>query len=178
MTKKIFFITITFIISWLMASCEKWPKDDALTLEKRICTDNSLRFDGYYYEMNAVSNSFSETYFLYRDGTILSFCGTPDNKPPFTFIEDLILSGEFSYKNSKSLWGVFQIKDTSIIINRWFPGNGGLRAALLQGVILNDSTFKIISTTETTTGTVHHNNDLFHFHAFSPKPDSTNVFIP
>ena len=33
-------------MSLLMADCEKWPKDDALTLEKRICTDNSLRFDG------------------------------------------------------------------------------------------------------------------------------------
>ena len=163
-----------------IGGCGKWQRDDELTLVKTPYVGEELRTDGYYYLMNSQNNTFIDTYFFYKDGTTLSCGGTPEGEPPFGFIEELLNDTSFnnSIKKTKAGWGVFKIKDNTIAFERWYAREGGLPAGLSEGFVLNDTTFQITSLTRVKTGEVHDKNDLYHFHAFSPKPDSTNNVIP
>ncbi len=169
---------MTAVAILLFGGCDKLFKDDELTMTKTPYTGNELRIDGYYYQMSSVDGSFDDTYFLYRDGIVLSCGGTPLEESPFDFMERLLNGQNVTYQKEKSGWGVFNIQDSTIAIERWYPLEGGLPAGLSEGVILNDTTFLITSLTRMKTGEVYERNDLYHFHAFSPKPDSTNTFIP
>jgi len=78
------------------------------------------------------------------------------------------------YKKNKYVWGVFFIEDNTIRINQLsqdYPHRGFVQ----EGIILNDTTFKI---TKFSSGDkVREKDDVYHFREFSPKPDSTNVYI-
>lgn len=173
-------LVLAFLFLVLMGGCGKCQKDDELTLVKTPYHGDDIRLDGYYYLMSSTSNSFNDTYFFYRDGTVLSCRGTPVGESPFLFMERLLKDPNISndLQKYKSGWGVFRIEDNNIAIDRWYAQEGILPAGLLEGIVLNDTTFQITSLTRVKTGEVREKNDLYHFRAFSPKPDSTNVFIP
>ena len=46
-----------------------------------------------------------------------------------------------------------------------------------KGEIQNDSTFLITKSIRSKTGEEKELNEIYHFKQFSPKPDSTNVFV-
>ena len=75
-------------------------------------------------------------------------------------------------------YGVFQITGDSIMIEKWVLLPGRRRVLLLSGNILNDTTFILTRSENSNTGNVFQMDKLFHFHALSHKPDSTNNFIP
>ena len=175
------FVTALMVVLFF-GSCKKWFKDEELTLPKTPYLGNELRFDGYYYLMNPVCNAFQDTYFFYRDGTVLSCGGSNVEDSLFGYkdekIRDIISHGY--HQNHKSGWGVFIMEGDSIAIERWWfaTESPGLPVYLLKGVVLNDTTFHITSSTWPKTGHVSEKDDVYHFHTFSPKPDSTNIFIP
>ncbi|MDR2916032.1 MAG: hypothetical protein LBV74_14605 [Tannerella sp.] len=156
--------------------------DDRLTLEKVNYSGNKLRIDGYYYEnFDSRNNPYISVFFLYENGIILY--GS-------SFSVDQIIKQEERYRNGfhasnaakfKYYWGVFQINGDKIKYEKWVPVEGPLFTVTYEGVILNDTTFVINKNYITKEGKKKEPGEIYweyHFKQFSPKPDSTNRFIP
>ena len=88
---------------------------------------------------------------------------------------------KFSKKSfqKKHDWGTFQINKDSIVFERWYPAEVS-KSYYRSGKILNDTTFVITESYRLRNGKKkewREKNEVYHFKAFSPKPDSTNRFI-
>jgi hypothetical protein len=89
---------------------------------------------------------------------------------------------QLTQTTSKYNYGRFLIENDNIKFERWYPGSPPLPAYIRSGTILNDTTFVITeiyrmkngNKTEVETG----RNEIYHFKQFSPKPDSTNRYVP
>lgn len=166
-----------FILVGSFSSCSKWHDDEKLTLPKQPYLGNELRTDGYYYQTGEKAIIVA---FLYKDGTMILAGSIPAQE--IQQREEMFKSGEFyeHIKNNKTCWCVYRIEDRNIKTNYWVSPRP-FRCYFQEGAILNDTTFVIqryykmengekIEETET--------NRTYHFRQFSPKPDSTNMFIP
>lgn len=153
----------------VILSCCKTAEE--LTLERMNYTGNELRIDGYYYhQLNDVIHSFV----LFNNGTYLSL-GYNDNLGSLFDLDEIIKNENIiaDLKEKQWFWGVFKVSNNNILIDRWLPGNGGpYPVELLEGDILNDETIMITGFRQTDV------EDEFKFRHLSPKPDSTNMFIP
>ena len=162
-----------------MESCGKWFKDENLNLEKLPYDGKELRLDGYYYFLQ--DGRIYSTYFFYKNGVIINGeAADPNASDPIAFMDSVFHTESFSdqIKEIKTGWGVFQIQNDCIVFERWLISEGGHPIGRFSGNILNDTTFIITKRENPYSGNVYQENNLYHFHAFSPKPDSTNVFIP
>jgi len=174
-TIKIIFIATILFLS--MNQCEKYNKDDELSIKRTDYTGNQLRIDGYYYR---TWEDMMYTMFFYQNGIIL-YGGA--------FSQSEIVEREIRYKNGtfynhvngiKYLWGTFKIEGNKISFERWQPTQPYLRSYVETGKILNDTTFIITELYRMQNGektNVKEVNEIYHFKQFSPKPDSTNSFI-
>ena len=177
-------MTVLKLISLCLffTSCAKLGilQDDELSLQRQDYTGNQLRVDGYYfYEYANGSIEYVSVYFLYRNAIILyGFSGLLSELPE---LEESYRNGTF-YKHVKSVkfhWGVHQIEDSKIAFEGWY-GERPYRVYGQEGVILNDTTFVITESYRLRNGKkkeLEKINEVYHFKAFSPKPDSTNSFI-
>jgi len=170
--KRIYlFISILIIIS---CSCDKLFPDDKLSLQRTDYTGNDLRMNGYYYTY--YNPNSTNVYFMYRNGIILRVSSFSTQN--LDEIEKEMVSDYKYLYDTKSLWGIFVIDGVKIQYERWVSSTGsGLRAALSSGYIENDTTFHITETYFNSTGETRQGNEVYHFKQFSPKPDSTNVYI-
>jgi len=162
-----------------IGGCGKWYKDEELVLEKQPYTGNALRLDGYYY--NRLDNGrILDTYFFYRDGTLLYGIETDSLDNDLDKYDVWFTDKEFLdfIKKHKYRWGLFQIHGNSMYFERWVDSDGGYPVGRFVCNILNDTTFFISTLEYPHSGEAYPQNHLFHFHAFSPKPDSTNIFVP
>jgi len=156
------------------------PIEDKLTLTKQVYSGCQLRIDGYYYY--SADNKLYDTYFLYRDGLIINGGGSSSLTPFESFEKEFSSSYTNEYlSNSKYAWGLFNIQGDSILIERWYPSSGGpLPVYMRMGKVLNDTTFVITESYRMKKGKkteVDSESETYHFRQFSPKPDSTNIFI-
>jgi hypothetical protein len=164
-----------FFIFVFCFGCYK-PKDDALSMQRRIYTGNELRTNGYYYR-NEVNPERIVVLLLYQNG-IIRTCGSPSSFHDFeNRIDSYNTSTSKSYKNG---WGVFVVEDDVFKYEMW----RGARALepyhtrVYKGKILNDTTFHITESYRPNGKEKSEEDLIFHFRQFSPKPDSTNNFIP
>ena len=172
-------IIIGLLTMTLFSSCYKsifGGKDDILSLPKQPYTGNELRTDGYYY-MTFKDGIFVR--FLYRNGIMLDSGGL--KKTDIPYYEERIINGEFydHVKNVKFGWGVFVIQGNNIKYERWYPSAPPYKVYVREGAIINDTTFIITKLYRMVNGEITEESDLneiYHFKAFSPKPDSTNNF--
>ena len=149
--------------------------DDELTLEKRPYTGNQLRIDGYYYSK---FRDIYVIYFFYRNGVL--FSGGHVFESELKKYEQKYQDGSFwdDKKDNKLYWGLYNIDSNDIMIEKWYPSSGGgMPVYLHSGEILNDTTFLITKSVRPKTGEEKELNEVYHFREFSPKPDSTNIFI-
>lgn len=165
--------------------CKKDRFVDDLHLEQRRYTGNELQIDGYYFKTYNEGKS-TIVYFLYENGIIqggTSYGGANWEEK----LQADIVSGEYhqSSLTRRHRWGLFQIQDSSILFEKWHPGTPGPEVPFASsGVILNDSTFwmkqrfKFENGKRTEVRDITEINDIYHFRQFSPKPDSSNPFIP
>ncbi len=172
---KIILLIITVV--FFSNSCRKciFP-DEELTLSKEPYTGNQLRIDGYYYLMD--DYRINATYFFYQNGIIIHRGGWINNS-----LEELEKNFQTinwdKIKSNKLKWGVFNIDSNKISFERWYPSSGGgLPVYIRSGNIQNDTTFTITKSIHSKTGKEEKEYEVYHFKAFSPKPDSTNSFIP
>ena len=166
----------------LASNCSKDKifKDDVLSIPKLPYNGNQLRIDGYYYEIGVDGYLYPE-YFFYSNGSLIYIGGRYSPNTIDTELEYFIKSPNYidDAKNDKLSGGLFIIDGVSIKFEKWYPSSGGgLPAYIRSGVILNDTTFLISKSVRSKTGEEKELNETYHFKQFSPKPDSTNVFIP
>ena len=178
-------MTVLKLISLCLffTSCAKLGilQDDELSLQRQDYTGNQLRVDGYYFSEYANGSiEYVSVYFLYRNAIILyGFSGLLSELPE---LEESYRNGTF-YKHVKSVkfhWGVHQIEDSKIKYEQWVPSEKPYKAYVREGEILNDTTFRITQRYRYKNGEkteVESKNEVYHFKAFSPKPDSSNTFV-
>jgi len=176
------FLVLFSIIAILNFSCRKHIlKDDTLTLTMQDYTGNQLRIDGYYYQEK--NGKFYTMYCFFRNGIVL-YLGGGFSPSQITEMEGRIQDGRFynDVKNLKDYWGVFLIENSNIKFEKWYPSSGGgLPTYIREGNILNDTTFVITEVYRMKNGKkieAEPHNETYYFKAFSPKPDSTQTFIP
>ena len=150
-----------------------------ISLSNNIGFKNQLKLDGFYYTSINPKTKAVQKFFLYENGVILNMMAF-DSVDLVDLEKQIQGFNKYSSKNKKNYlsWGVFELKNNNISITSWYPSSGGpLPVYVEKGGILNDSTF-IIKWYETTKGKkVRDLNDVYRFHKFSPKPDSTNYVI-
>lgn len=170
---------LLFLINFMtiLNACEKFKSlDDELILNKTSYTNDQLRIDGYYYTQ---IRDIYIIYFLYRDGILASGGHVFENE--LNEYEEMYRDGSFwnAKKDKKLYWGLFNIDSDKIMIEKWYPSSGGGMPAYLSiGEIQNDTTFVITKAIRPKTDETLVLNEVFHFRAFAPKPDSTNNVIP
>jgi hypothetical protein len=146
-------------------------KDDVLP--KAIpYTGNTLKIEGYYYQI-AYNGIIYNPHIIYRNGVLITLGGSENSVEEMDkYIRKRMESSR--YQKIKYLWGVFFIDENIIRIyslSQDYPHKGYSQ----EGIILNDTTFQI--TKFSSDGKIKEYNDIYHFREFSPKPDSTNVYI-
>jgi hypothetical protein len=153
-----------FLISSFFSCVETLP-DEELTMVRMPYNGSEIRLDGCF-----ISEENTETHrhtysFFYSNGTELSFSSSvvieQKNQVPI---------GVWS---SKLFWGVFEISDKVIKVQSWDMNEDTFVRQFIRSnyiyKILNDSTL------------LYENSKgyklIYHFKKFSPKPDSTNIYI-
>lgn len=176
MKKILFFIICVFIIG-----CKKpLLKHKNMTLKKRDYYGSELKINGYYFTIDEFENNKSyKIFFLYSNGVILDGLRVEDNE---------LLERENEFKNGfyyefakdkMAEWGVFNIDGNNIKYEFW-PSGESRWPYTCAGKILNDTTFQITESYTIKRGKkkeFSEENKIYHFKAFSPKPDSTNEYI-
>jgi hypothetical protein len=165
---------IILYLSILLAGCNRLFPDEELLLP-RTNYEGTLKISGYYYYYQQDPTGTIVKY-LFRNGIILSgyFFSTIDlNEVEIEMIKEYNL-----LQKDKSRWGVFVINGNTIQYSGWSTSvGGGLPTGKCIGTIENDTTFCITKSINSD-GREFERNDVYHFRQFSPKPDSTNNFIP
>lgn len=174
--RLILVLAITTLFS--LGGCGKWNKNEELTLVRKPYYGNELRIDGYYY--NIIDGEIGKTYFFYRNGTLHYGIATDTLDNNLEKYDTWFASDYYSniIKTNRRRWGLFEIQGDSIQYERWSIRGGGDPVLRVSGHIQNDTTFVITKSLYPHTGETYQHEITYHFHAFSPKPDSTNVFIP
>jgi hypothetical protein len=171
----IFFKKRWMLLLVSMLGCSTPSSFIELTLPKKAYGGNELKIDGGYYYAPDGSNYL--VYFLYRNGVVLQVGTIPAGD--FTTLDNKILeiSNESRYKETRIGWGVFNIALNQLSIEKWTTKEPPIPTLKYEALILNDSTFIVNKGTLSgeKTNTL---NLTFHFRSFTPKPDSTNNFIP
>jgi hypothetical protein len=136
-------------------------------------TGNQLKMNGYYYQIT-YNNEIYSPLVMYSNGALITLGGVRSTLEEMDeYIRKNYIQDTW-YKKNKYVWGVFFINNNTIQINQLsqdYPHRGRVQ----EGVILNDTTFSI--TKFSSGGKVREKDEIYHFREFSPKPDSTNVYI-
>ncbi len=157
MNGKILFILVILFFLLVFQSCWLLP-DEELTLSRIPYEGNEFRIDGCYYFIHD-DNEFCTYLFFYKNGVTFFAPDSKDinNIDEFTVLEEV--------KKEKTFWGIFIVQKDTLLIQGWTDGGGGPKPIKI-------TYFKILNDT-----TLQKGNYLYHFKQFSPKPDSTNVFM-
>ncbi len=174
-------LLIILVLLVSVSSCRKFLTcNDAPISTRSAVVGNPLRTDGYYVgdpHLDYKGDTGVTMYILYHNGTLMYSGHTGSN------CDDYIITLAKSMdqiKKSKSSWGNFHIADTSLKIEYWEPSICGCPAYLLNGKIINDSTFILYHRQKKDPDGETFNGDIyqeFHFHQFNIKPDSTNPYV-
>jgi hypothetical protein len=144
-------------------------------MTKTPYSGDELRIDGYYYS-NIVydHDNYRGLIVLYRDGFCINVLVNPGNQD---YIENEILLNDTyinEMKNTPTNIGVFQIIYPNIHLETWEYRTD---PTSYFGKIINDTTFIINKRVNNRTEKTYSENLTYRFKQFSPKPDSTNVWI-
>jgi len=168
---KTYLLLIAVMI--ILVNCSDTFTDETFSFKRTAYTGNQLKIDGYYYyDYNTDSGNERRTItFFYRDGT--SFFGGNIERSNLMQWEEKYANGSYynEYKHIKQNWAIFKIEGNKIRIENWGYAELALPVTVSEGSILNDTTYKKIKINNSNA------NRTYHYKQFSPKPDSTNVFI-
>jgi len=156
---------ILFLIIPFVYSCIETLSDEELTITRTHYYGKEFRLDGYYTGLVPGQSVYYNYIFFYSNG-VTYYLG-------HTFVEDINqikIDVESSRKN-KSSWGIFHVKNDTIAIQGW-----RLRDDVYQNLLINYQ-YKIINDTTLFYKDSRGDTTCYYFRRFSPKPDSTNVFI-
>lgn len=173
-------ITVCVLILFLSA-CVKPndpSKDDKLSLGKRPYTGNQLKVNGFYYYI--FENKIYDIHLFYKNGVVADY-GSGLNSMDFNKVAEYLGKANETVQRTKYSWGLFLVEGNDIKMEQWHPSSGGPFPAYVRaGKIINDTTFHILESYRMKEGQktdVTALNEVYYFHEFSPKPDSTNNYI-
>ncbi len=172
------FILYVFIIVSSFSCSKENLSDDKLTLSRVPISTKELKLKGYYYTKYDNSQKVS-IYFLYNDGTLL-FAGDGFDYNNINDYEKTLLSENFinKLKNIKFAWGIFNISDKFIQLEKWEPSSGGpLKSYIKSGTIINDTIFVLNQSKRSNGDELNKIDKTYYFKKLTSKPDSTNSFI-
>jgi hypothetical protein len=145
-------------------------------MTKTPYSGDELRIDGYYYSNIRPANYIGVAIF-YMDGFCIHTWIKPVNQDTLNYIEsEILLNNECinKMKNTPSNIGVFRIMYPDIQIEAWEYRTDPTSHF---GKIINDTMFIINKRVNNRTEETYSENLTYRFKQFSPKPDSTNVWI-
>jgi hypothetical protein len=166
----------------LLTSCDTRLRD--LAMKKTPYLGYELRIDGYYYS-NPLYNQYADVTNMrvavfYKDGfCINTLVELPKNQDTLSYIENEILLNDAQIAKMKKdpfHIGVFQIMYPDIQFEIWEYRSWTFTHF---GKIVNDTAFIINKQVYhyRNTNQTYTENLTYKFKQFSPKPDSTNVWI-
>jgi hypothetical protein len=172
--KKIILIVLVISLLTVIACCKVLFPDEKLSLQRQDYIGTKLRTDGYYYS-HFEGTGVIALFFLYRNGVSMSAGGytTLD----LSEIEKRIVN--YNAK-SKSSWGVFAVNGDTIQQEMWVGSiysRPNVYRLVYCGNIENDTTIHFTKIYSSETNITRSIDEVWHFKQFSPKPDSTNVYI-
>ncbi len=168
MVKKNIKLLVLTLIPFFVTSCIIYATgifDQKLKIKKQNYKGNEIRLDGFYY--TEYYKDHFKIVFLYSNGIFIDYSAGYN-------YNDILNSNNLRFilnykKTPMYMYGLFQINDSIIKIEKWLPSSGGpTKAYLREGKILNDTTFYLMH---------REKKEIFRFKQFSTKPDSTNRFI-
>jgi hypothetical protein len=158
------FLYIIIIFAFFI-SCK--TEDEKLTLGKRPYSGNEIRLDGCYIS-EPTHNGYCSYMFFYANGILFNLGDVANINNLDEFSKNAI----DSQKNYKLCWSVFHIENHDLITQGWQEGGW----IYVQYVIKN-KTYIILNDTTLYENVENNDTTFLHFKRFSPKPDSTNIFI-
>lgn len=177
MGNRILITGIILIVVLSSFSCKDWFEDEDFSLTREEYSGEEIRIDGYYYNYFTQGSDLASITIFYRNGIVIDGIGGGSTLVEF---ENKFSNGSF-YQNItkvKDVWGLYRVEDKLIMIERIVAMGGFNRIAYTDyGEILNDTTIHFYKHKESYKNVFENRNDTLHFKQFSPKPDSTNVFI-
>ncbi len=170
--KKIVFY---FLLLVFCLSCEKLIAYKDFILKKTLYTGNELRMDGYYYRyLDCEGNNCIFAYCFYRNGIVLHMGGGALSLKEADEYVKQFMERDINSNYERSNWGLFVVDNQTIKFELYYPQEYFTKwTGIMEGVILNDTTFRITSFYDLSNDERYTVNDTFYFRQFSPKPDST-----
>ena len=170
--KKIVFY---FLLLVFCLSCEEPVIYKDFILKKIPYTGNELRMDGYYYRyLDCEGNNCIFAYCFYRNGIVLHMGGGALSLKEADEYVKQFMERDINSNYERSNWGLFVVDNQTIKFELYYPQEYFTKwTGIMEGVILNDTTFRITSFYDLSNDERYTVNDTFYFRQFSPKPDST-----
>jgi len=167
-----------FILTLFISCCSKLLDDDQFELIRKDIELNTIRTDGIYYRPN-LTNKECSIILLYKNGI---YCLWSDaiEISALTNIESKFLDISIinKRKNIKYIWGIVDISQQKISLERWYPSEPPLKSFIKSGKIINDSTFELETSRRSHTSEIRNISEKFYFRKSTTKPDSSNPFVP
>lgn len=177
--KYLRFLIIAFVL-FFFSSCfwegfwEWLNPDDKCTLEQRNFEGENLRIDGFYYGDVSEDDEVTTIFILYRNGVVMGPVGVKLSESE-NRIKKLIDNN--NRRDEIDNWGLFEVEDSTISLEYYLPSMYGHHTYLMRGMILNDSTFRMIEGRRSVDSKYESIDRLFRFRQTEVKPDSTNKFF-
>jgi len=173
------------IFIFLSASCKDLLiKDKEFSIKSLFYTGNELKINGYYYKN--VDKGYSKVLVFFSNG--VQFGGHGFYIPTIEIEDKLSDTNYISFlRDCRSCWGPFEINNNELRFEFYDIFGNIWHTCIAHCKILNDSTFSVEKITFSKTakkvnvereGTSSFSLGEWHFKQFSPKPDSTNNFLP
>jgi len=176
-TKKAILVVFCILLLVMLGCSKVWRTE--LDMQRKPYLGTDLRLDGYYYS-TPIKKEEMTIFLFYRNGiSIFFFAGGNNDEDVLKSIENRILLNEkvlSTIGSEPHSIGVFQINGKYIEVEN-FIGRGFRHTYKAYGEIINDSTI-IINDLSGIDGKREAWNIKYKFKKFSPKPDSTSVYIP
>jgi hypothetical protein len=180
MVNKLSYLLLTIIGIFISCANQK------LLLKKSEIPD-VIKTNGFYYvKTNEYSKTLKDSVtnynftFYYIDGTFLKHFTSPSLEKE---ILDFNIKNQYEIlKKDQTNWGLYEIYGSNIIREGWNTSvGGGLPRSRAEGYVKNDSTIvftKSFAFDNKCCPKINSNYEVEnHFFPYSPKPDSSNIFL-
>lgn len=142
-----------------------------------------IRLDGFYADRRLSeskgdkNDKYTDILFFYSNSV-----ATGGLIPDSSLTKDLNGAfGKFALhaKSDQTSWGAVNFQGDTIRFEFWqpSPGGGKLKTTICTCKIVNETTFVINHCFSHYRKEERSLQDTFYFHSFSPKPDSTNIYV-
>lgn len=172
----ILFLIFLFIFLHLLVKQQE--KDDTFSIKQTPYKGELIRTDGFYYTLD--DSHITEVSFFYENGIFLNIGGM---SPNFLETENFIYNNfilEEMHKRSKVGWGLFYTSENKIFIETWLLSSRPHHAYVLEGTIIDSSSFRIEKMYRLIDGFKVNSFDvdiLYYFREFNYIPSYENDFI-